>query len=135
MMRRRVRWAVYVVHGVSALWLAVVLLYSVGRDRELKRLARRVEALEQRPVSVAASEGPSPVAQDAAEPVPAPVPPRLRCTGRSGPFRWSEWVFPDGESRRYYLATNATPARVAAYLEQIQTDALEHQVFHVEQID
>lgn len=134
-MRRRVRWAVYVVHGVSALWVAVVLMYSVGRDRELRRLDRRVEALEQRPVSVASSQEQTAVYPDAVDPVPAPVPPRLRCTGRSGPCRWSEWVFPDGEARRYYLATNATPARVASYLERIQADALDHQVFHVEQFD
>lgn len=134
-MRRRVRWAVYVVHGVSALWVAVVLLYSVGRDRELKRLARRVEALEKRPASVASSPEQSSVAQDVTEPASAPVPPRLRCTGRSGPFRWSEWVFPDGEARRYYLATNATPVQVASYLQRIQVDALEHQLFYVEQFD
>lgn len=44
-MRTRTRWAWYCVLGVSALWGVVVCLYSVGRDRECKRLAGQFESL------------------------------------------------------------------------------------------
>lgn len=45
-MRRRVHYATWVVCFVSVLWAGVVCVYSVGRDRECRRLRRRVDALE-----------------------------------------------------------------------------------------
>lgn len=56
-----------------------------------------------------------------------PIPPRLRVTGRSGSFRWAEFEFPDGHAARYYLPTNAPPARVRVWMHGIISDALLHQ--------
>ena len=129
-MRTRTRWASYAVLGVTCLWAGVVCLYSVGVDREQRRLAARLAALEARPLPKPCncpSEGLPGPSGAFSEPSSAALPPRLRVTGRSGPFRWAEFEFPDGYAARYYLLTNAPPHRVRAWLDGIVADGLRHQ--------
>lgn len=132
-MRTRTRWASYAVLGVSCLWAGVVCLYSIGVDREQRRLAARLDALEARPLpapckcSSLGTDGLPGPSGAFPEPSSSALPPRLRVTGRSGPFRWAEFEFPDGYAARYYLATNAPPHRVRAWLDGIVADGLRHQ--------
>lgn len=132
-MRKRTRWASWAVLGVSCLWAGVVCLYSIGVDREQKRLAARLDALEARPLPEPCNcpSGPAEALPGPSGAVPGPsrpvLPPRLRVTGRSGPFRWAEFEFPDGYAARYYLPTNAPPARVRAWMDGIISDGLLHQ--------
>lgn len=135
-MRRRTRWAGYVVLGASALWLVVVCLYSVGVDREAGRLRDALDALTARVIALEGLPRPEPCKcasggfqgpEGAAEGAESAIPPRVEGTGVSGRYRYADFRFPDGSRRRYYLRRDADARQVAAWLRNIGLDAAEHQ--------
>jgi hypothetical protein len=140
-MKPRAKYFATTITGFSILAALGVALHFAATVRSTRRLRddirlleARVDALEQF-ARTAESDflhvreiGVSSNIQGTRDNGPTALPPRLLGRGRSGSWMYSDLRLPNGEVRRYYCRTNATPAQLLALVSTIRADMVDASV-------
>lgn len=135
-MKPRRRYFVTVCTGLAALFVAGATCHYLAGRMSRNRLLDRLAALEDSVASMQKRSAESVKVAESNEPQrgepvegyrpTSAVRPRYLGSGRAGAWRYLDYSYPDGESRRYYCRTNATPREVRRLVASLVEDARDH---------